>query len=222
VVRRGMRPHVAVIDPATRIPELDCFNRMNRRSPVSLTYHLPALHGLDSLRLSEEGLLGLVILGSGASVNESYPWQEELREWLHPRLLGGLPSLGLCYGHQLIAQILGGRVAYVHEDRRKELGVREVSLGHSRLWGAARSGPLVVTHREMVVEVPDQMEVIASTDRCPVEVLVHRTLPIASFQTHPEATGAFLRNNSVPWPLPSEALQFGNGLVDEFLGQIAS
>jgi GMP synthase (glutamine-hydrolysing) len=216
-----MRPHVAVIDPATRIPELDCFNRMNRRSPVSLTYHLPALYGLESLRLTEEGLLGLVILGSGASVNESYAWQDALREWLRPKLQTGLPSLGLCYGHQLIAQILGGQVSFVHPDRHKERGVREVSLGPSRLWGQPRSGPLVVTHGEMVVEVPDQMEVLASSERCPVEVLAHRTLPIVSFQTHPEATMAFVRNNSVPWPLPEEALQFGHGLVDEFLESLA-
>jgi GMP synthase-like glutamine amidotransferase len=216
-----MRPHVAVIDPATRIPELDCFNRMNRRSPVSLTYHLPALFGLDSLRLTEEGLLGLVILGSGASVNEAHAWQDDLRRWLRPKLEARVPTLGLCYGHQLVAQILGGQVGFVHPDRHKELGVREVSLGATRLWGAPRSGPLAVTHREMVVEVPDQMDVIAASERCPVEALAHRSLPIVSLQTHPEATMAFLRNNSVPWPLDAEALQFGHGLVDEFLASAA-
>ena len=44
--------HIAIIDPGTRVPELDCFNQLTRRSPVPLTYHLPALFGVDSLHLS--------------------------------------------------------------------------------------------------------------------------------------------------------------------------
>ena len=53
-----MRP-VAVIDPAVRVPELDCFNRMSRRSRLPLTHHLPALFGLDSLRRAEADLRGI-------------------------------------------------------------------------------------------------------------------------------------------------------------------
>src|SRR4029078_898838 len=89
-VRRGRcamtRGHVAIVDPAVRVPELDCFNRMSRASTVPLTYHLPALFGLDSLVRSAEGVEGRVVLGSGASVNDDLPWQDELRSWLEPLL----------------------------------------------------------------------------------------------------------------------------------------
>src|SRR5437870_2024958 len=98
-----MRPrHVMVIDPAIRVAELDCFNRMALASPVPLTYHLPALHGMASIRHDEAGAIGIVILGSGCSVNDAYPWQQHLVEWLLPRLEQGVPTLGLCFGHQLI------------------------------------------------------------------------------------------------------------------------
>ena len=216
-----MGPHVAVIDPATRVPELDCFNRMSRQAPLSLTYHLPALFGLDSLASVEEGLRGIVVLGSGASVNEDHAWLLALRAWLRPRLLGGVPTLGLCFGHQLISSLLGGEVSYVHADAHKESGARIVSMAPNRLWREGGSGPLAVSHREMVVQIPQGMEVVGSTEICPAEILLHRELPIASFQSHPEATAAFLRNNDVPWPLELEALAHGHTLVGTFLARVA-
>ncbi len=214
-----MRPHVAVLDPGTRVPELDCFNRMSRRSRLPLTYHLPALFGLDSLRRVEDDLRGLVLLGSGASVNEALPWQDELSEWLLPRLRAGVPTLGLCYGHQLLAKVLGGAVGFVHEDRRKELGRRVVPLAATAAWEACAPG-LVVSHRECVTEVPAELEVVGSTEVCAVEALAHRRLPIFSFQAHPEATEQFLRNNGVPWP--GGDLGEGHAVVDAFLERVAS
>ena len=43
------KAHIAVIDPAVRIPELECFNQMALISPLPLTYHLPAMYGQQSL-----------------------------------------------------------------------------------------------------------------------------------------------------------------------------
>src|SRR5688500_14799459 len=122
--------HVAVIDPAMRVPELDCFNRMTRRSRGPLTYHLPALFGMDSLERGGEPA-GIVILGSGASVNDDLPWQHALKGWLRPRVEGGTPVLGLCYGHQLLADLLGGEVGYVSADRVKRRGLRTVRLAEN-------------------------------------------------------------------------------------------
>jgi GMP synthase-like glutamine amidotransferase len=215
-----MRPHVAVIDPGMRVPELDCFNRMSRRSPVPLTYHLPALHGLDSLRRAEDGLLGLVVLGSAASVNEAHDWQDALADWLAPRVLGGTPSLGLCYGHQLFARLGGGAVGFLHPDHHKEKGAREVPVAGARLWSDRRV-PLVVSHREAVVRAPDGFRVVGATPTCAIEVMEHASLPVWSFQAHPEATAAFLRNNDVPWPLPESELAHGHALVDAFLAACA-
>lgn len=216
-----MRAHVAVIDPGTRVPELDCFNRMSRRSRLPLTYHLPALFGLDSLRRAEDGLRAVVILGSGASVNEALPWQDELRDWLRPRL-DRVPMLGLCYGHQLLAQLLGGRVGFLFEDRHKLKGLRTVPLDPNPLWGEACEGPMVISHREAVLEVPPGCDVVGRTPDCAVDALAHRTLPIWSFQPHPEATLAFVANNDVPFDAPEETLWFGHGLVDAFLDRVAT
>src|SRR5687767_13150001 len=136
--------HVAVIDPAMRIPELDCFNRMSARSPFPASYHLPALFGTRTLTTAGDTVRGVIVLGSGASVNEDHAWQDELRAWLRPRIDAGIPMLGLCYGHQLLAKLLGGTVGFAFADRHKEQGIREVRLADNPLWGSACAGPLMV------------------------------------------------------------------------------
>jgi GMP synthase (glutamine-hydrolysing) len=132
-----------------------------------------------------------------------------------------MPGLGLCYGHQLFARVGGGEVGFLHPDHHKEKGARDVALRGSRLW-SDRSVPLVVTHREVVTTVPSGYRIVAATPTCAVEVMEHHTLPVYSFQAHPEATGAFLRNNDVPWPLDEAALHHGHALVDAFLDEIAT
>lgn len=213
--------HIAVVDPAMRTPELDCFNRMSLGSPVPLTYHLPALFGMASLADAGADLLGVIVLGSGASVNEDHAWQTELRAWLRPRIAAGTPMLGLCYGHQLLATVLGGEVGYAFGDQHKASGLRRVRLSENPLWGAACEGPLLVSHREAVIRVPEESAVVGTSDDVAVEALAHRRLPIWSFQSHPEATPAFASNNGVHLDAPPEVLGFGHGIVDRFLRRVA-
>jgi len=212
--------HVAVVDPAVHTPELDAFNRMSRRSRLPLTYHLPALVGLDDLERVEDGLAGIVVFGSGASAQDDPPWARELRRWLE-RWLDRVPVLGLCYGHQILAQILGGEVGFVTPDRRKLVGRREVALEADRLWGEARRVPLLISHREMVTRLPDDCVVLGASDDCAVDAFGHRTLPIWGFQPHPEATPGFARNNDVPVDGPDEVWAYGHALVDAFLDWVA-
>lgn len=212
--------HVAVVDPAVHTPELDVFNRMSRRSRLPLTYHLPALFGLDDLRRAEEGLAGIVVFGSGASAQDDPPWAPPLRAWLE-RHLDRVPVLGLCYGHQILAQILGGEVGYVAPDRRKLVGRREVALRADRLWGDARRVPLLISHREEVKRLPGSCVVLGTSPDCAIDAFGHRELPIWGFQPHPEATPAFARNNDVPVEGDPSLWAHGHALVDAFLDAVA-
>jgi GMP synthase-like glutamine amidotransferase len=216
-----MRAHVAVLDPAAKTAELDTFNQLARRSPLSLTYHLPGIFGMDSVRRSEEGMLGMIILGSSTSVHDALPWQRELSAWLLPKMKAGVPTFGICYGHQLIAHLFGGKVGFVTPNKDKLQGFRQVSVDPAAIWNALpRSGSLFVSHRETVKEAPREFRAVMKSPEIALDGLAHESLPIYTTQAHPEATEGLLHN--LGYVGPSGDLSYGHAVVDAFLAYVAS
>ena len=180
--------HIAVIDPAMRVPELDCFNRIAQESRCWTTYHLPALYGLDSLQqLSESRFHGIVILGSGASVYDGLPWQDPLHAWVYDQACKGVPTIGLCYGHQLLAHIFGGVIEHLWNGEKKR-GTRPVTVYDPTLMAVERTAPLVISHREGITVCPKGFSVCAHSADVTIDGIAHSRLPIWGFQPHIEAT----------------------------------
>jgi GMP synthase (glutamine-hydrolysing) len=124
-----------------------------------------------------------------------------------------VPTLGICFGHQLIAHRLGGNVEHLHPDRTKLEGFRAVTI--DALWDSpARSGLLYASHREVVTSCPDDMTVIATRPDVPFEGFAHRTYPVWTFQTHPEATPRFVEARGQP---ADADYSLGHSIVDEFI-----
>jgi len=61
---------------------------------------------------SPDSASGIVITGSHGMVSEHEDWSERISDWLSGVLEAGIPVLGICYGHQLLAHALGGESAY--------------------------------------------------------------------------------------------------------------
>jgi len=73
-----------------------------------------------------EDCAGVVITGSHAMVTDDLPWSIGVERWI-PSLIGaGVPVLGICYGHQLLARAMGGRVGY--HPLGEEIGTVEIRL----------------------------------------------------------------------------------------------
>ena len=97
----------------------------------------------------------------------------------------GVPVLGFCYGHQITAVTLGGKVAHSEVG---EYGPATIERDHDSL--LFNSTPLRQTvwmsHRDSVCEVPEGFTVTASTDVCPVAAMENAERRIYTTQFHPE------------------------------------
>lgn len=82
-------------------------------------------------------IAGVVITGSHNMVSDREPWSEALVPWLQATVQAGVPVLGICYGHQLLAHALGGEVS--HHPDGVEIGTvvveRQAASAHDPLLG---------------------------------------------------------------------------------------
>jgi len=98
-----------------------------------------------------------IVNGSPANVTERAPWMEETAAWLRDAAARGVPILGICFGHQLLAHALGGTVDW-HPGGR-EIGTVDVELtGEGRddalLGGLPASFPAHASHSQTVTALP--------------------------------------------------------------------
>jgi GMP synthase-like glutamine amidotransferase len=206
-----------IIDPAVKKPELRTLNGLAHQSPLPMTYHLPALFGVDSVLKEEKDVAGILILGSLSSVNDRHSWQNALESWLMPRLEAGVPTLGICYGHQMLAHMFGAKVTHAFNGEKRQ-GFREVCLEPNPLWGnQTLKGPLCVSHEEAVVSAPSGFKVVGQSKDVAIDALAHETLPVWGFQSHPEATEFFLLDRGQKGPWDPALFKFGNQLICHFL-----
>lgn len=106
---------------------------------------------------------GFVVTGSRASVYWDKAWIGQLKSWVGDAVEVGLPGLGICYGHQLLADVMGGSVEDMGE---YEIGYRTVEQdGENRLLDDVDTEMTVfTTHSDRVVEPPPGATVFARND----------------------------------------------------------
>ena len=205
-----------VIDPAVLKPAIESFNRIASVAPYPVTYHLPALYGTNSLNMFNHDVRGIIVLGSAASVNDDNKWQQDISDIMIDASANCIPVLGLCYGHQLIGHIYGGKVEPLWSGEKKQ-GERIVRLKKSNIWGEPSTGPLLYSHQDGITEVPPGFEIIAESDLVSTDAIASKSEPVWGFQTHLEATQAFVDEHNLPVKDAMESFKFGHSLLDKFI-----
>ena len=96
-----------------------------------------------------------------------------------------LPVLGICYGHQLIAYMEGG---LVKPSEKREYGITYVTITKpiGILEGLNAKEKVWMSHGDAVYTLPEDYEILASTENCPVAAFQHKNKPIFGVQWHPE------------------------------------
>lgn len=215
-------PHIQVIDPGSRVAEIDAFNRLGESPYCRFSYHLPCMYGMESLNDLQSSPDAIIVFGSGASVYDDLPWIKELSTYLARQVDNRVPLLGLCFGHQLIAAMYGGKVDFISEDRHKLKGLRQISLDQNNdFWEGQTRGQFIVSHREEVTELGDELEVFARSNECRYDGIRHKDKPVWGMQSHPEAGPGFARNQDIEVDKEKAPFESGALFMASFCKMIA-
>jgi len=127
-----------------------------------------------------------LITGSKHSVNDHWPWIAELEDFILKLHQAHIKLIGICFGHQLIAKTLGGKVS--KSPQGWGIGMSTNRVLQHKLWmnPSCDHFNLLISHQDQVVELPQGTEILASNEFCPFYMLqIGNNLTI---QGHPEFT----------------------------------
>jgi GMP synthase (glutamine-hydrolysing) len=172
-----------------------------RRVREASVYSEIVPHTITADEVAAKDPIGIVLSGGPSSV------YEEGAPALDPGILGlGVPTLGICYGFQVMAQQLGGEVAHTG---RREYGATEATVrtddGNALLAGQPDHQTVWMSHGDSVAVAPDGFEVLASTADTPVAAFANDEQGFYGVQWHPEVKHS----------------PFGQAVIENFLHRAA-
>lgn len=163
---------------------------------------VPAL-GADGLPETLEGFDGLVLLGGGLMPDdyERAPWLRAERRLTEQAIADDLPTLGICLGAQVIADVAGGEVrARTGPKERGATPIHATTAGRrdallSAFWAGSATGtaPMIENHEDMITRLPESAVLLASSDAVENQAFVIGA-HVRGVQFHPEASAADLAN----------------------------
>ena len=129
----------------------------------------------------------VLITGSSAGVYDNhFAWMEPLRRFIRGAYAARTPMLGICFGHQIMADALGGDV------RKSEKGwglgrhVYGVTQRPAHVGGELPEFAIACSHQDQVIAAPSDADVFLSSEFTPNAGLVYRNGAAMSLQPHPE------------------------------------
>ncbi len=159
----------------------------------------------------------LIITGSPAGVYEDHAWIAPLEDLVRATAAADKPQVGICFGHQLMAQAFGGEVK--KSDKGWGIGVHQYEVTANEDFMSPTQGAIacVVSHQDQVIAPPPGARTLAASNFCAYGALSYAQGPAISFQMHPEFEHEYaadligIRRN-----------RFGEGLSEDGLSSLKS
>ncbi|MFJ3485993.1 amidotransferase [Pseudomonas sp. NPDC090202] len=168
------------------------FQQLFARQPLPATFsvfnvvdgHYPA---------QDQHFDAYLVTGSKADAFGDEPWIATLRDYLKQRYQSGDKLLGICFGHQILALVLGGECG--RSARGWGLGVQHYQLEQQLTWMTpSLSGfDLLVSHQDQVTALPVDAQLLASSAFCPLAAYRVGN-QVLCFQGHPEFVADYARS----------------------------
>jgi GMP synthase-like glutamine amidotransferase len=133
-----------------------------------------------------------VCTGSRRSAFDDLPWIHDLPAFHTDVASAGAPFVGICFGHQLLAETFGGHVEKV--EKGWGVGLHSYPIVHHEPWmDDVQAVSVPVSHQDQVVIQPPNTEILASSLFTPYAALAWRDRAAISFQFHPEFSPNYAR-----------------------------
>ena len=160
------------------------------------TYHVEAMDFPASVHDCD----GWLITGSRHGAYEDHPFIHPLEDFIRKAYAEKVPLVGICFGHQIIAQALGGKVERF--DKGWVVGRQEYDFNGDKV-------VMNAWHRDQVTRRPADAEVVACNDFCENAALVYGDRAF-TVQAHPEFRDEFvggLLDHRAPGVVPADAIE---------------
>lgn len=134
-----------------------------------------------------------LISGSRAGAYEDFPWIKTLMGFIREAHKKEMKMAGICFGHQVIAQALGGRVERSEKEWRTGIHTAKIVLPQALKYFPNGTMNLHYNHNDQVMELPAEATLFATSKFCPNEGFIIGS-HILTFQGHPEYTSEYNRH----------------------------
>ena len=160
------------------------FQQLFERQPIPATFEIfNVVNG--EYPENDQVYDAYLVTGSKADSFGSDPWIERLKAFLLDRYHRGDKLLGICFGHQLLALLLGGKAERASQGWG--VGTHQYTLAQRPAWmtPAAEGLTLLISHQDQVTALPEGATVLASSEFCPFAAY-QLDDQVLCFQGHPE------------------------------------